>query len=47
MPRPCPCVFRRDRAGILILNPQLRRYYKEFPFPRRPLRFNFNRSLDS
>ena len=34
MPRPCPCVFRRDRAGILILNPQLRRYYKEDVYKR-------------
>ena len=41
VPRPRPCVFCRDRAGILILTHQLRRSAEQLSFPRRPLATGF------
>ncbi len=47
VPRPCPCVLCRDRAGTLILRHPLQRDAELFSPARRPLRFNFYDALGS
>lgn len=47
VPRPCPGVFCRDRAGILILNAQLRRDRKPLSLSRSPARLNLHHALGS
>src|ERR1039457_5191452 len=47
VPRPCPSVLWRDRAGILISNSQLHRDPERLSFSSSPLRFNLNHPLNS